>query len=330
VLIVCPNVAIDHTIRLATLRPGAVQRTGPAVSVAGGKGANMARAALALGGTPTVVGFLAAAGRAYLRELYAAERIPLTGVEVGGAVRSCTTVIEDDGRVTLLNEPGPRVTDEDWQQLLRPAAVPTGWVIGTGSLPPGAPVDGYARLVAQVHGSGGRCAVDAGGPALRAAAEAGADLVCPNLSEAQSVLSDAAVAVEEVDERGADIPDRAIRAARQLRALGARQAAVTAGARGVALADDTGYRWLPTVPVVARNPIGAGDSFLAGTVLAQERGADWPTAVRFGMATAGSSVENDGAGVVDPAMVRALVSKLLVAHQISRPGLPGDPASRYV
>lgn len=313
-LIVCPNVAIDHTIRLATLHPGAVQRTGPAVSAAGGKGANMARAALALGGSPTVVGILAAAGREYLRALYAAEQIPLTGVEVGGAVRSCTTVIEDDGRVTLLNEPGPPVTDEHWLQLLRRAGEPTGWVIGTGSLPPGAPVDGYARLVAQVHGSGGRCAVDAGGPALRAAAEAGADLVCPNLSEAQSVLSQAAVAVEEVDERGTDIPDRAIRAARQLHALGARQAVVTAGAGGVALADDTGCRWLPTVPVMARNPIGAGDSFLAGTVLAKERGADWPTAVRFGMATAGSSVENDGAGVVDSRRVTALQRLLIEAH----------------
>lgn len=313
-LIVCPNVAIDHTIRLATLHPGAVQRTGPAASVAGGKGANMARAALTLGGTPTVVGFLAAAGREYLRELYAAEQMSLTGVEVGDAVRTCTTVIEDDGRVTLLNEPGPTVTDEHWQQLLRLVGEPTGWVIGTGSLPPGAPIDGYARLVAQVHSSGAQCAVDAGGPALRAAAEAGADLVCPNLSEAQSVLSDAAVAVEEVDERAADIAERAIQAARQLRALGARQVAVTAGSGGVALADDTGCRWLPTVPVVARNPIGAGDSFLAGTVLALERGADWPTAIRFGMATAGSSVENDGAGVVDTRRVTALERLLADAH----------------
>ncbi|MGI8417413.1 MAG: PfkB family carbohydrate kinase, partial [Nakamurella sp.] len=109
-------------------------------------------------------------------------------------------------------------------------------------------------------------------------------------------------------------PERAIRAAQHLRALGARQAAVTAGVGGVALADDTGCRWLPTVQVVARNPIGAGDSFLAGTVLAQGRGADWPTAVRSGMATAASSVENDGAGVVDSRRVTALERLLTEAH----------------
>lgn len=149
---------------------------------------------------------------------------------------------------------------------------------------------------------------------LRAATTAGADLVCPNLSEATTVLSDEPFSVEEVDERGDDIADRAMDAAGRLLALGAGHAAVTAGASGVALAGPGLAGWLPAVRVKSRNPIGAGDSFLAGTMLARERGADWSAAVRFGMAAAASSVENDGAGVVDPGRVAAIEQQLIAAH----------------
>ncbi|WP_161632103.1 1-phosphofructokinase family hexose kinase [Nakamurella lactea] len=314
-LIVCPNIAIDHTVTLPRLYAGAVQRTGPAASAAGGKGANMARAARALGGDPQVLAFVAAGGGDYLRELFAAEQLPLVGIDVPGAVRTCTVLIEDSGRVTLLNEPGASVDERGWQALLSAVDPAATRVIGTGSLPPGAPADGYARLVELVHARGGECAVDSGGLPLRLAAQAGADLVCPNLSEAQAVLTGAVDAVEQVDERADDIAGRAVEAAQQLVALGAGQAAVTAGAAGVAVAGTGLPAWLPTVPVAARNPIGAGDSFLAGTVLARERGADWIDAVRFGMAVAASSVENHGSGVVDPVRVTELEAALAQAHR---------------
>lgn len=320
-LIVCPNLAIDRTIRIPSVQLGAVQRTGRASSVAGGKGANVARAALALGGRPQLLGFTPQQGAAYLRELFAAEGMSLIGVEVAGAVRTCTALVEESGRVSLLTEPGPDVTDADWQRLLDRVDPAERVVIGTGSLPPGAPADGYARLVAAVHALGGECAVDAGGPALRAAAAAGADLLCPNLFEATSALSGGArgsfdAEEVDVDERHPGTAERAMGAAGALLGLGAGRVAVTAGAAGVAFAGPGVSRWLPTVPVTSRNPIGAGDTLLAGAVLARERGTGWADAVRFGMASAASSVENDGAGVVDPARVAELQAQLLAAHRV--------------
>ncbi len=319
-LIVCPNLAIDHTIRIPSVQLGAVQRTGPASSVAGGKGANVARAALALGGRPRVLGFTPQQGAAHLRELFTAEGMSLIGVEVAGAVRTCTALVEESGRVSLLNEPGPDVADADWQRLLDRVDPAERAVIGTGSLPPGVAADGYARLVAAVHALGGECAVDAGGPALRAAAAAGADLLCPNLFEATSVLSGVGGSFDaeevDIDERDPGTEERAMEAAGALLGLGAGRVAVTAGAAGVAFAGPGVSLWMPTVPVTSRNPIGAGDSLLAGAVLARERGAGWSDAVRFGMASAASSVENDGAGVVDPARVAELQAQLLAAHRV--------------
>lgn len=311
-LIVCPNLAVDHTITLGTLQPGAVSRATAGRSLAGGKGANVARATQAIGGDALVIGFLPEIGRQHLTALFADERFELSGVPVDGVVRTCTAILESGGRTTLINEPGAEVEDRDWAALLQTVPNGSGFVLGTGSLPPGSSSDAYAGLVTLVHSWGGFCAVDVGGPALVAAARAGADLVCPNLFEATALTSGSAA--EEVDEQGDDIPERALEAARALRRLGAGTAAVTAGAAGVGLAWPDGELWLPTVVVKAVNPIGAGDSFLAGVVHARENGETWPAAVRFGMAVAGSSVENPGAAQVDPMRVAELVDVLTRAH----------------
>src|SRR5690606_30636739 len=143
-------------------------------------------------------------------------------------------------------------------------------LVCSGSLPPGVPDDGYARLVEIGHRAGARVVVDAARAALAAALAAGPDVITPNLAEAESVLY--GPAHEAVAETGDDVPDRARRAVLELCRRGARSAAVTAGAAGTAFGDAGGAVWLPTVPVRVVNPIGAGDSFVAGLVEAFEEG----------------------------------------------------------
>lgn len=326
-VIVCPNLGIDHTVRLSRLEPGTVTRTGPGWTVAGGKGANVARAlATGAGRSPRTIGFAGRTGADYLESLFDAESLPLNTFEVDGITRTTTALIEDSGRVTLLNEPGPAVGPAEWDALLESVtarlAGPSMLLAVTGSLPPGSPSDAYARLVDAAHRAGAFCAIDSTGEPLRLAAQAGADLVCPNLSEAETLTRAGAGAdtapAEQVDEQGPDIPDRAVRAAEALLQLGAGAATVTAGASGVAVAWREGAQprsqWLVTPRVAAVNPIGAGDSFLAGLLAAvaavaavTQPAVDWPAATKQAMAFAASSVENERAGVVDPDRVRQLL-----------------------
>ena len=71
--------------------------------------------------------------------------------------------------------------------------------------------------------------------------------------------------------------------------------------------------WFPAPRVAVRNPIGAGDSFLAGVATARAAGRDWPDAVRRGLAAGSASVEQDAAGVVDPSRVDQLEALLAAA-----------------
>ncbi|HEX7297848.1 MAG TPA: PfkB family carbohydrate kinase, partial [Solirubrobacteraceae bacterium] len=181
----------------------------------------------------------------------------------------------------------------------------------SGSLPPGAPPDAYARLVVVARESGAVSVVDVGGAQLDAALAVRADVVTPNLAEAEGLLQarpDETVAAGDP----ALVRARAEEAARALVARGARHAVVTAAEAGAAVASAAGEgtvaaRWLPAPAVAAvRNPIGAGDAFVGGLGLALERREPFDSAVAAGMATGAASVETDTAGLVVPARVAGL------------------------
>jgi 1-phosphofructokinase len=320
-LIATPNIAVDRTVRLPELRPGQVMRPSRAVVTAGGKGLNVGRAWHALGaGAPalsgdraTLVSFRGTADAEFVDRLLAVEPVRFVGVDVPGEARVATIYLEQSGRVTVLNEPGPELTAGDWARYEEVVAAELAGgrhrsLVCSGSLPPGAPDDAYARLVHIGHRAGARVVVDAARTALAAALAGGPDAVTPNLAEADGVLN--GHTDEAVDEAGLDVPHRATAAAEALCARGARSAAVTAGAAGAAYADAGGVTWLPTVKVDVVNPIGAGDSFVAGLVRASEGGASGLDAVTFALATATASVEQELAGGVDPRRVREIVGQL--------------------
>jgi 1-phosphofructokinase family hexose kinase len=313
-LVVTPNIAVDRTVRLPQLRPGQVMRTARAVVTAGGKGLNVGRALHSLGGErATLVGFRGRTDAELVDRLFAAEPVRFAGVDVPGESRVATIYLEHSGRVTVLNEPGPEVSTADWDRYEQAVAaeLATGrhrTLVCSGSLPPGAPDDAYRRLVHIGHRAGVRVVVDAARAALGACLSAAPDVVTPNLAEADGVLR--GHPEEAVDEAGPDVPRRAGAAVRALCARGARSAAVTAGAAGTAYGDVDGAVWVPTLSVAVVNPIGAGDSFVAGLVYALEGGTSGMDAVTFAVATATASVEQELAGGLDPRRVREIVSQL--------------------
>jgi 1-phosphofructokinase family hexose kinase len=325
VLVANPNPCLDRTVRLPELRVGAVHRSTEAAVTAGGKGVNVARVLRAHGHAPVVAGLVPTEDGDRLRRLLAAEGADLVGVGVPGATRVATIIVEDRGRVTVVNEPGPTVDAGAWaayRSLVSDRAAGADVLVCTGSLPPGAPEDGYGQLIALGRERGCTVVVDAARAALAGCLPAGPDLVSPNLAEAEAVLARGAASehtVEHVDDTADDVVTRAAAAAAGLMAAGARRAAVTIGAAGAVLAlpGATGSGG-PEVVVVAApavrvvSPVGAGDSFVGGVVHGLARGEDWIAAARRGVATASASCEQLRAGGVDVARVEELLARAAV------------------
>jgi 1-phosphofructokinase family hexose kinase len=296
-LVAGPNLTIDRTAALDELRPGTTVRVRHVTVRPGGKGVNVVRIARLLGVRADLVGFVPGRTGAAVAAMLATEGIELRAVPAGGEVRCTWVLIEDAGRVTAINEPGPNITASEWASYR--AAVEGGVraasaLVCTGSVPPGTPLTAYADLVGIGRAAGAPTVVDAGGHLLRASLAAGPDLVTPNLEEAEAALDGAGPA------RGA-IADRAVRAAAALVALGARTAAVTAGASGVGVVSATDTRWLASRRAAAVNPYGAGDAFTAAFAAALEERRPIRDGLQWALAASTASVERGLSGELDQA-----------------------------
>lgn len=307
-----PNFGLDRIGSLAVLEPGTVMRLRSVVPSAGGKGANLARAALALGVHARVIGVLGGWIGRLVADLAAAERLDLVPVWVESETRVNTVVLEDNGRVTVLNEQGPPLAadvaahlEQEFARELEVGAL----AVVIGSLPPGLPPELYAECVRLAHQRGRPVIVDAAREALAAVLPVQPDVLAPNVFEAEEALG------RPVAERVTDDPEelraRALAAAQAL-ASAARQAAIVkAGAAGAAVVSG-GRCWFVAAPaeVAVRNPIGAGDAFVAGLVAALLRGASIDQAVCHAVAAGSASVETMQPGALLPERVVALLQSV--------------------
>jgi 1-phosphofructokinase family hexose kinase len=310
-----PNITLDRLVRIDELRPGEVLRFSEAIIAPGGKGANVARVAKALGFPATLVALAPGrTGRAVI-DLLGEEGLPVDAVATGGEARAASIVLESSGRVTVLNEPGPTIRGEDWGAYERTVAelLPGhGFLVCIGSTPPGSPPDAYGRLVGLARERGMRALVDAAGDSLAGALVAAPELVTPSLAEAEGIIH--GTGSQPAAERSADVRDRALAAASTLLGRGASIAMVTV-AQGLAVDRGSERWWVEAPQVTVRNPIGAGDSLVGGLIGSLEGGHDLRAALRLGVAAASASVETNLPGVLNPRRVHALVGHVAIVER---------------
>lgn len=290
-----PNPSIDRAVLIDTLRRGEVHRASSSRIDPGGKGVNVARA-LAAQGDATVAVLPSGGPEGHLLEdLLDASGVAYASVPVRGSVRMNISVLEPDGTTTKLNEPGPTLSSAEVEALLATTLERADgderadWVVGCGSLPPGAPTDLYAALVARVRERGGRIAIDSSGAPFAAAVAARPHLIKPNHEELAELV-------------GHDLPTLAhVRdAARELVAGGIDLVAVSLGDDGALLvtADECAHaRATITTPL---STVGAGDCMLAGLLHGLSTGRGPADALLTGVTWGAAAVTLPGSRVPAP------------------------------
>jgi len=273
IVTVTPNPSIDRTLEIDRLERGALVRARRSTAEAAGKGVNVSCALAAQGvATVAVLPLAEDSAATYLSLLGNATSI--AAVPIAGSIRTNVSVVEADGTLTKLNEPGPELTSDDVNAILAATSTVAGatWIVGCGSLPPGAPVDFYARLTAQVS-SGTRAAIDTSGEALGAAVCAGVALIKPNLEELQTLVGRPLGTIGE-----------AVTAARELIARGCHAVLVSLGADGALFVDANGASHAEARIDDVVNTVGAGDALLAGFLAAGAGAAALGEAIAWSVA----------------------------------------------
>lgn len=297
-----PNPSIDRAVFIDALRRGQVHRGGAGHIDPGGKGVNVSRALAAQSADTVAVLPIGGPEGHLLEELLDAAGVAHASVPVHGTVRMNISVLEPDGTTTKLNEPGPDLTPAEVDALLDTTlqrAEGAQWVVGCGSLPPGAHADLYAVLVARVRGRGGHVAIDSSGAPFAAAVAAKPHLVKPNHEELAELVG------HDLPTLG-DVRD----AARDLVSSGIELVAVSLGGDGALLVTADEFAHARATITAPLSTVGAGDCMLAGLLHGLSTGLDPADALVTGVTWGAAAVTLPGSRVPAPSDLDGIGAEL--------------------
>ena len=292
ILCLAANPSIDKLFEIDELHPGEVHRPGRFVQVAGGKGLNAARAAATLGAEVRVAALVGGHTGAWLVQELGEAGIDVHPVWTEAESRSSLSVADRATQgLTEFYEDGGPVAGTAWETFAAVAAelsAGAAWTTISGSVPKGAPETAYGDL--EIASA---LALDTVAPA-----PAAFDLIKVNAAEAAALTG--------IDTTG---DDGAVAAVRALGA-GPAAAAITLGARGALLATPEGAVLRATLDEPGPYPVGSGDSFLAGLVVARSANADWRGALALAMGAATANAAVPGAACFERADAERLAARV--------------------
>jgi fructose-bisphosphate aldolase class II len=286
IVVVTPNPAIDVTYRVDEQVVGETQRVREAMRTPGGKGLNVARVLDSLGYDTVSVLPLGGSSGSWMSDAIAAAGLVADVVAVAGETRSTVTVVDDRSHPTVYTEAGAPLSEDEWGRLLTRVTermTAASMLVISGSFPPSTAPAIVERLVAVGLAAGVPVLVDTSGPALLAAARAGATILKPNLQELLEATGEA---------------DQEL-ALTALQAMTGGLVVVSRGADGLSALSSAGRSVRAAVPGVVGNPTGAGDAATAGLAAAIVDGLATDEALAWASALGAAAVLHPVAGEVD-------------------------------
>lgn len=306
ILTLTPNPAIDVSTSVDHVEPVRKLRCRAGGRDPGGGGINVARVAGRLGAEAVAIypsgGF---SGR-QLEELVAREGVESVVVPVQGETREDFTVLDEATREEFrFVLPGPHLADAEWMACLKALSAfdrKPAFLCASGSLPPGAPDDFYARAaqIAEMHGV--KFALDTSGPALKAALGERLHLIKPNLAELRGLTG------EPLEDEAARIAAcRGLMARHRIEAI-----ALTLSAEGALLVTaEAAWRARP-LDIRPVSTVGAGDSFLGALIWALADKLGFEAAFRHAAAAGAAALQAHGTELCRAADVRRLLPDVIV------------------
>ena len=280
------NPALDVGTDIESVAPEIKLRCAAPRFHPGGGGINVSRAIRFLGGESSAVYAAGGHNGLMLSQLLDAEGIEHHPVSVAGITRENLVVYEaSTGLQYRFTMPGPELAADEWIACLETLFnLNPDYIVASGSLPRGVPLDFYGEITRYARDYGIRVIVDTAGDALNRTVGKGVYLLKPNLRELELFAGEKIQGEAHIRQ-----------SCRRLIAEGlAEVMVVSMGAAGAALVTSDDYRHFhaPVVPIASK--VGAGDSMVGGIVMGLAEGRNLADAVGLGVAAGSAAVMTTG------------------------------------
>ncbi|HKP43998.1 1-phosphofructokinase family hexose kinase [Mycobacterium sp.] len=281
------NPALDINTDAEVVGPTDKIRCGRAHYDPGGGGVNVAQVAHNLGASVTAVFPAGGATGAAYTDLLAERGVPFRCVEIGGSTRESFTVNEiSTGMQYRFVLPGPCLTYAEQQRCLtelRDAATAARFVVASGSLPPGAPVNFYQQVALVCRDLGAQLILDTSGGGLR------------HITSGVFLLKASVRELRECAGRDLLTESAQLDAAHEIIDCGqARAVVVSLGSEGALLATPGESLRFSAIPMRAVSGVGAGDAMVAAIAVGLSRDWTLSDSVSFGIAAGAAMMMTPG------------------------------------
>jgi 6-phosphofructokinase 2 len=278
---------IDKTASVPEVIPEKKLRCSPPILQPGGGGINVARAIKKIGGEAIAVYPAGGYTGKYFNALLEKENVPAIIIATKSETRENLIVVDESkNQQYRFGMPGTALTEDEWSRCLDAIKEEDGieFIVASGSLPPGVPLDIYARLAIIGKKKNAKLVVDTSGEALRHAVNEGVYLIKPNLGELASLGGVEVIAQNEIVSLGKKLIENG----------GCEMLVVSMGEKGAMLiTQNEDHHFIPP-KVKRKSTVGAGDSMVAGLVLALSKQRSLVEVLKYGIACGTAATMNAG------------------------------------
>lgn len=294
------NPAIDKSTTVAGITPYTKLRcTAPAFE-AGGGGINISKVIHELGETSTCMYLAGGPTGDFINKILKEAKIKQRIVPISGWTRENLAVMDTtNNQQYRFGMPGPDVTEDECQKTLNQLdrlLIAGDFLVASGSLSPHMPNDFYAKVATLTKSKKVKFVLDSSGEAFIQGAKEDVLLLKPNLSELSLLCGVDAISFAELEER----------AQKFLKNNPCEVMIVSLGSQGALMATKNQVEYIAAPIVLQKSTIGAGDSMVAGMVMALYQGKSFSDMAKYGVACGTAATMTPGSQLCKKKDVEAL------------------------
>lgn len=304
ILVINLNASVDKRYEVESIKTGQVIRAKSVENTPGGKGLHVANVATILKENCIATGMLGGKSGEFIEDKLNDYGINKDFVKISGETRSCLAIISDDFEQTEILEPGPEVTEEEKQRFLdkyMDLVYDANIIVASGSVPKNIPSNFYRELIDVANSKGKKFLLDTSGELLREGIKGKPYFIKPNKDE-----------IEALTGRKINTIDDVISEIKRFQEDGIKFVAISLGADG-SVVGYNGKLYKVSIPKVkAVNPVGSGDSYVAGVAVGIQRGYEIEHILKFASACGTANAMEKESGFVTESVVNELIDKIIV------------------